>query len=80
MVERAKAAARLSPEHVEIDRRAAPTRVATACRSISTRPADANPTAGPRQRAVRMSSTRCLASPKSICEFSRKNSGFCTPA
>jgi len=30
--------------------------------------------------ARRMSSTRCLASPKSICVLSRKNSGFCTPA
>jgi hypothetical protein len=33
-----------------------------------------------RQSALRMSSTRSLASPKSIAEFSRKNSGFCTPA
>ena len=33
-----------------------------------------------RQRARRMSSTRSLASPKSIAVLSRKNSGFCTPA
>ena len=32
------------------------------------------------QRALRMSSTRSLASPKSIWVFSLKNSGFCTPA
>src|SRR5699024_10544311 len=30
--------------------------------------------------ALRISSTRSLASPKSIWELSRKNSGFCTPA
>ena len=35
---------------------------------------------GPVQRALRMSSTRSLASPKSIWVFSLKNSGFCTPA
>ena len=32
------------------------------------------------QRALMMSSTRSLASPKSIWLFSLKNSGFCTPA
>ncbi len=31
-------------------------------------------------RALRMSSTRTFASPKSIELFSRKKSGFCTPA
>ena len=31
-------------------------------------------------RALRMSSTRSFASPKSIWLFVRKNSGFCTPA
>ncbi|MEY9910170.1 hypothetical protein ABIA35_006414 [Catenulispora sp. MAP12-49] len=30
--------------------------------------------------ALRMSSTRSFASPNSMAEFSRKNSGFCTPA
>ncbi len=35
---------------------------------------------GARQSARRMSSTLSLASPNSIAEFSRKNSGFCTPA
>ena len=32
------------------------------------------------QRALMMSSTRSLASPKSIAVLSLKNSGFCTPA
>ena len=36
--------------------------------------------ARPPQSALRMSSTRSLASPKSIWVFSRKKSGFCTPA
>ncbi|GAA2285623.1 hypothetical protein GCM10010415_64720 [Streptomyces atrovirens] len=35
---------------------------------------------GTRDSAPTISSTRVLASPKSIWEFSRKNSGFCTPA
>ncbi len=30
--------------------------------------------------AFRMASTLALASPNSICVFSLKNSGFCTPA
>ena len=34
----------------------------------------------PAQRALMMSSTRSLASPKSMAELSRKKSGFCTPA
>ena len=42
--------------------------------------AGANGRRSARQRARRMSSTRCLASPKSICVLSRKKSGFCTPA
>lgn len=35
---------------------------------------------GTAHSARRMSSTRSFASPKSIWLFSRKNSGFCTPA
>ena len=35
---------------------------------------------GPRQRALRMSSTRSLASPNSMAVLSRKKSGFWTPA
>ncbi|MDF9875901.1 nuclear transport factor 2 family protein [Cellulosimicrobium cellulans] len=34
----------------------------------------------PTRSAATMSSTRCFASPKSMAVFSRKNSGFCTPA
>lgn len=40
--------------------------------------AGSRPGSGPRAR--RISSTLCLASPKSMPLFSRKNSGFCTPA
>ena len=35
---------------------------------------------GPHYSSRRMSSTRSFASPKSMAVFSRKNSGFCTPA
>ena len=47
---------------------------------VPQRPAYAAPIPGSQPSARTMSSTRSLASPKSMRELSLKNSGFCTPA